>query len=99
MSSDFNKARCITLERLDQIFGHETAHLETREQHAIALEAITMFANTARAIIEDAYSEKETVPAPEASLVKALERSPRRIRTGHGDNCPCWDCTRDQFGI
>lgn len=26
-----------------------------------------------------AYSEMETVPAPEASIVKAFERSPRRV--------------------
>jgi hypothetical protein len=48
---------------------------------------------------------QETVPAPEESIQKAFAQSPRRISPiergtpRHGDNCPCWDCTRDQFGI
>jgi hypothetical protein len=51
--SEFNKARSITLERLSQIFGHETAHLERCEQFAIALEARMMFARTSDEIAQE----------------------------------------------
>lgn len=61
------------------------------------------------------YRAPEALPAPEASILNAFERSPRRVQetqaaqspppriTGasarHDGDCPCWDCTRDQFGM
>ena len=53
MPNRFEIARSQTLEQLDQLFGHETAHLSPWEQYRIANEVIVMFAQTCHDLAED----------------------------------------------
>ena len=59
MPDQFEVARAQTLEQLDQLFGHETAHLSPWEQYCIANEVITMFAQTCRDLAEDLITVTE----------------------------------------
>lgn len=52
MSSRYEQAKAITVERLSEIFGHETAHLEPWEQYAIAAAAALMLWESARDIMK-----------------------------------------------
>jgi hypothetical protein len=53
MSDRYTTAEKITLERLSDIFGHETAHLEPWEQFAIASKAFSLFADTCQEIADE----------------------------------------------
>lgn len=53
MSSDYNRAEMITLERVSEIYGHETAHLTPVEQHAIAANIVAMFARSMKELVEE----------------------------------------------